>query len=244
MKLYIFPVEKECNASCRFCITKHRNLYSGFLDADSFEKSLNNLSIEKIEITGGGEPFLHPNLEKIVHTCLKYFPTQLYTNGSLIRGNEDFAGLDYFCISRAHYSDSNNKKIMGISQNIKEARKFKIPIKFSLLLHKNGINNPGDVVKYFNWAEKVGASKVVVRQLIPGEGSYKAIFLSEFVSAKEVFDNLKIKTYTKSKEGADFDYKDMEVSFKYTPVSCECENLFLHANGLLGGTHDIDRKRD
>jgi MoaA/NifB/PqqE/SkfB family radical SAM enzyme len=240
MKLYVFPTEVKCNASCGFCITKHRRMHKEeFLDLSKLEKVLKNINVEKIEITGGGEPFLHPRIEDLTKICTNYFKTQLYTNGSLVKGNENFKELDYLCISKAHYNEDENKRIMGINQNMEVIKNLGVKIKLSLLLHNSGVNNEKEIWKYLKSALDFGVKKVVIRELSPN--TPKEIIEKEFVSVKYIFDKMRLKEYLPVREGAEFNFRNVNVCFKYSPISCECENLFLHSDGYLGGLDDINR---
>jgi molybdenum cofactor biosynthesis enzyme MoaA len=64
MKIYILPTEKICNGKCVFCITRYRqSANKQFLDYKKIKSVLKNFKdIDNIEITGGGEPLLNPQI--------------------------------------------------------------------------------------------------------------------------------------------------------------------------------------
>lgn len=89
-KVYVILTKNNCNANCKFCITNTRDYGDRpqFLKADeSFENTLKNLQkigVQKFELTGGGEPLLNVDYQKIIDTIRKYFKNsyiKFYTNG-------------------------------------------------------------------------------------------------------------------------------------------------------------------
>lgn len=231
MKLYVLPTERKCNGTCGFCITKSRKLPGReFLRVEDLEKTLTKLDPNKIEITGGGEPLLNKNITEIIEMCSEKAYSQLYTNAALAE-KTDLSGLDLLCISRAHYSDKRNYEIMGTKYNLDKIRQKRIPIKFSLLLHKLGINSIKDIQKYFVWAKKEKARKVVVRQMI--FDIYGGTIPDGFVKAEPLFQELNINNFKRVEEGAEFEWDGLKILFKYSPCDCN-EPLFLHAGGGLG----------
>ena len=232
MKLYVFPTERKCNGKCNFCITKERNLKGKeFLELKDLERALNNLEIDKIEITGGGEPLLNPHISEIIEICSERAPVQLYTNGKLAE-KADLSKLNLLCISRAHYDNEQNKRIMGVDYNLDKIMKKNIPVKFSLLLHKKGIDFVDGLVKYLDWAKTNKSKCVVVRELMPLPNNQVH---PDFIDSREVCDYFTAYLNRKSyfiPEGKSINYRGMDVFFKYKPMNCY-ENLFLHANGKL-----------
>ena len=120
MKVYVVPTEKLCNGSCSFCVTNSRDkINSEFLEVSKLEAALEKFDISKIEITGGGEPLLNKHIEEIIRICSNKAYTRMYTNGALLH-KYDVSLLDELCISRGHYSDDTNEKIMGVRYDIKK----------------------------------------------------------------------------------------------------------------------------
>lgn len=161
MKVYVIPVEKICNGKCKFCITKFRKtINSDFLEPTKLKHLSKFQNITKIEITGGGEPSLHPKINEIINLCVKIAKTSIYTNGTLNPPlNKDLE----ICLSRIHYDNNINELLMGIKYNLK---KFKFnTVKLSLILHKEGINSPEEIIKYLSWAKANHIQKVVIRKI-------------------------------------------------------------------------------
>ena len=243
MKLYVLPLEKACNAKCKWCITNYRNTVKReILELGNLEKILSGKSFDKIEITGGGEPMLHPKINEIIEMCSDKAVTIMYTNGTFLEKLSRSIRLKELCISVASYDLEKNKEIMGVFPDVNYALALGIPLKFSLLLHKSGINKRGDVLKYLDWASD-RAEKVVVRQLFEhNESIYNKMLREEFVSSEKVFRELKIGDYILSKHGNPiFNYKNLEVEFEYRSCACETENPVLHADGRFhkGWTSEV-----
>lgn len=231
MKLYVLPTERKCNGTCGFCITKSRKLQGKeYLEVNDLEKTLEKLDMDKIEITGGGEPLLNKNITEIIEKCSEKAHSQLYTNAALAE-KTNLSNLDLLCISRTHYDDKKNYEIMGVKYNLNNIRQKGIPIKFSLLLHKSGINSVKDIKNYFAWAKQEKACKVVIRQMMPN--LYTGLMPDEFVKAETLFKEFKINKFKRVEEGAEFDWDGLKVAFKYSPCDCN-EQTFLHASGRLG----------
>ena len=236
MKLYILPVEKACNAKCKWCITNFRETASReFLELGSLERVLEKGNFDKIEITGGGEPTLHPSINRIIEMCAERVDTQLYTNGSLLSRISSFTKLKQLCISIAHYDMKKNHEIMGIYPDLLTITNMRHDywnnVKLSLLLHKSGIHTKDEVLKYFDWANN-WAEKVVVRQMF--EHDYRDALKGEFISSEKIFKELRINDFKLTKHGNPvFQYGNLEVEVEYRSCACEMNNPVLHADGKL-----------
>jgi len=243
MKLYVIPVENSCNGSCNFCITKTRKFKEKeFLSLEDLERTLDLLEFDSIEITGGGEPFLHPKINEIVEKCVRKGRTQIYTNGALLNARWLPKELSFLCLSRMHYGDVENKKIMGVDYEISDIFNFQIPIKLSLLLHKSGIHTCAEIFKYLKWAKKNNVKKVVVRQLF--DETSKEILEREFVSTKEMAKNF---SCIEKGESCFTYFAGLEVEFELRACSCADGNYVLRASGNVykgwgEEKYDINRK--
>ena len=240
MKLYVLPVERACDARCSFCITDFRDAITRkqFLDVAALEKVLRTIEVEKIEITGGGEPTLHPALDTIIDLCTAKAPTQLYTHGARITSIQSIPKLQYLCISRAHYDDQENERIMGIKYDMGQLQPVKVPLKFSLLLHRSGIHTLEEVQTYLAWAQDK-AQKVVLRQLFEHDHHKNTPqdtpkIDGEYVSSETLFQNLNIRSFQQTASGNPvFSYGRLEVEVEFRSCACEMNNPVLHADGKL-----------
>src|SRR3989344_1498299 len=105
-RMYVIPVRNVCNADCSFCYMKEKKNLSGpqFMNVSKLERKVKNLfgQFNEAEITGGGDPTLHPEINRII----KFFMenrvyTKMYTNGFLLREIEK---IDEINISRVHFN--------------------------------------------------------------------------------------------------------------------------------------------
>ena len=117
-KCYIIPTQKTCNCDCDFCISKDRNYNKDIeflLPNDEFKLTIQLLKergINRFEITGGGEPLLNKNIQKIINIIRIIIPNahiKLYTNGNILKPINNIDELD---ISVVHYDQEVNDKIM------------------------------------------------------------------------------------------------------------------------------------
>lgn len=227
MKLYVLPVEKICNANCEFCITKVRKksgilCKEDYLHISDLEKNLKKLEVHKIEITGGGEPTLHPQIDRVIDLCTAKAPTQMYTNGALALGVKNLEKLSNLSISRAHYSKIENKKIMGIEYEI-EPLIGRVPIKLSLMLFKQGIHEPKEFRNYLDWANSLNVKKVVVREMFNLDYGHKNL---HYVSTVDFFSSLKVRDYNFSGRNPIYKINNLEVEFEFPEMT-------LHADGKI-----------
>jgi uncharacterized Fe-S cluster-containing radical SAM superfamily protein len=229
-KLYVIPVESACNASCPYCVNQFRNLGNSFLDVGELEKCLNEIGkLDAIEISGGGEPTLHPKIERIIELCADKTRTQMYSNGFIV----DSLSLDVLkrlnplCISRAHYDSKINEEIMGVKYS-DYLFSYGLDIKLSAVLFKGGIENVSDAEDYISWA--IGKSKkVVFRQLFsdvnyPLDISERVVSVFPFIDY--FFGRSDLVNPTLKLEG-------LEVEFETRSCSCENTNPILHADGKI-----------
>lgn len=117
-KCYLLPTIFVCNANCTFCSTKTYN-YVGkreFMQVDEQffwnVEVLKSKSVPKIEITGGGEPFLNKALPVIIGTLQSNYPQvyiKMYTNGSILK---KIPPIDEVNVSRIHWDPEVNNRFM------------------------------------------------------------------------------------------------------------------------------------
>lgn len=239
MKLYIIPIQSQCNASCIFCITRHRQ-ESGWgekLELKSLDQ-IHNLNIEKIEITGGGEPLLHPQINDIIYKSSQKVFTQIYTNGLLLNrlSQTSLTSLGKLCISRAHFDPIKNQKLMGINVNDQELISFtkKVKTKFSLVLISSGISTYEDILKYIDWVIGVGGQEVVIRRMFVF--NYPESLKSETqINLDKIIEKLKsnFKVRNENDEKIFFNIHGLPVEIELRSCDCELNHPILRPNGKL-----------
>jgi len=103
-------VADHCNLSCFSCNRYSQLAKPGFLDPDEYRRDMQRYS----ELTGGitrkillmgGEPLLHPKLDKIIdisRECFPYAFIEIITNGILLPGaeNAEYGNLYEICANK------------------------------------------------------------------------------------------------------------------------------------------------
>jgi organic radical activating enzyme len=200
-------------------------------------KRLLDQKIDNIEITGGGEPTLHPEIEKIIELCSNKAPTQMYTNGAFMNQIKNLSDLSYLCISRAHHLDYENKMIMGIDYDV-YGLLDESSVKFSLMLCKQGIHDKDSFSDYVEWASNVGASKIVVREIISLDDHQN----TDYVSMMDLLESLDLVELSSCKNPT-FDCYGIPVEFDCH--GSEEDTLVLRVDGTYknfnGGKIDSNR---
>ena len=147
-RLYLVPVREACNAKCTFCYMDEKMIdYSRpqFIPFSQLEEAVKPLkgSFNEVEITGGGDPSLHPKLSEI----LRLFPEtyrKMYTNGFKLTELPKFEEVN---ISRVHWnSEINNLFYRSPWQNdiekaIKHYRRIVQKIRIQTVLIRGAIDS-------------------------------------------------------------------------------------------------------
>lgn len=244
-KLYVIPVESACNASCPYCVNQFRNLGNSFLDVGELEKCLIQIGkLDAIEITGGGEPTLHPKIGSIIKLCADKTRTQMYSNGATLDllSFDVLKRLNPLCISRAHYNSEKNEQIMGVKY-LDKIFSSGLNIKFSAILYKSGIDFPEEVEKYIGWA-RGKAKKVVFRPLFE-DVNYSSDVKSKFVSLDSFAKYFGFSI--QQGKNVQMTLNGMDIEFEVRSCSCENKDPILHADGKLNyiwDSNDTDRRRN
>lgn len=197
-KVYIAPVQSACNCNCTFCISKIRNYNKAqtiMKIDDEFYRRLNilkELSIKKVEITGGGEPTLNNDLQSIINYVREYLNDsyiKLYTNGRL---QLPIHVVDEINISLASIDDSVNQQIMRykdtkkIMEIIRYYSEYTDKLRLSIPIIKNAIDSNNNLEKLISQTNQY-VSEYVVRTLYDGTLNMDSIY-ADFDS-----DNPKVK---------------------------------------------------
>ncbi len=121
----IIEISSSCNAKCRWCTTGSKNRIClatpEFMSPELFERGLDRLfqlgwitEETKIVLYNWGEPFLHPNLDEILHILTeKGLRFCLSTNGSIYRKlpANVLKNIEYLMISIPGMSKDSYEKI-------------------------------------------------------------------------------------------------------------------------------------
>ncbi len=196
VNLSIF-VDDYCNGDCDFCVARMRYETAGHdyikekIPEAAYLAALNR-ALEavsplapSVSITGG-EPTLCRRLPRILDVMDAY-PLRkrtMTTNGSGLlapMGGETLLdrlarfGLAHLNISRAHYDERRNQRIMklkdpfdngALAEAVGIAADHGIRPRLSCVLLRGHIQTVGDITAYCDWARSMGVDNVVFRQLM------------------------------------------------------------------------------
>lgn len=186
-------VTVACNARCPFCV-QEVTYRPSCVSEEKYIAGLEEhfaafyaLGGRRVVITGG-EPTLEPTLQLVLdslHVLSRYKELEvkaLYTNGSRLLaklpGQERTvaqqlkeAGLGCVNLTVHDFEHSDNQRIFSldtipmteeITSHLKECR---LPFRFNLTLHRGGIDDYEQFVRYVEWAFSQGARDIYVRDL-------------------------------------------------------------------------------
>src|SRR3989344_7961930 len=147
-RLYLVPVREACNANCTFCYMDEKKIdykKPQLIPFDKLEEAVKTIrsKFNQVEITGGGDPTLHPKLSEIVNLFHDSY-RKMYTNGFFLPNLPPFEELN---LSRVHWnSDLNNLFYRSRWQNdigdaIDHYRTIVKKIRIQTVLLKGAIDN-------------------------------------------------------------------------------------------------------
>lgn len=217
-------VDDYCNADCKFCVAQLRYQHKKMMyekshieDKDKYLERLEDvLKIVRplnpsVSITGG-EPSISPLLIDILKLVDKYDfrKRTITTNGSgllLTRDNDTVLnhlinlGWNYVNISRTHYLDDMNTKIMQYNSNeeycnmdmMKEilsvTNKSALHHRISCLLLKEGIGSVDEIKRYLDAYGKIGADNFIFREIMEYDKNSINTLKMKYCNDNKVFLN-------------------------------------------------------
>lgn len=187
-------VTDYCNASCEFCVAKLRYQCDNIefikpciKDDDEYFERLEKVLAHvrplnpSVSLTGGEPTSLH-RISRIIELLNKYDfrkrtittnGTYLLTeiNGQTILDLLIKNGFQHLNISRAHYDEETNKKMMLFDtpldlEKLSQLAKDKIRIRLSCILSKTGVDSVPEMKKYMEFAGRYNIDNVVFRELM------------------------------------------------------------------------------
>lgn len=132
LQLPVFSITNECNLDCPKCFTYNRADLKYYKSVEETEKIIDNIlntaKVQLINLTGG-EPTMHPNLDKIIDVCKNKGINRITmnTNGLLINQKPELAKMlkekgVQVVLSMDALTSENSKLIFGVdivSQKLK-----------------------------------------------------------------------------------------------------------------------------
>ena len=193
----------HCNSKCPFCFNKilftNKNTKHAFFEnkipADEFVKRFDSvynqlkaqLDLKPFIMLTGGEPVINPLFVPFTqHLLEKRIRYDLLTNGTVLDAEyEGKSLLDIMApncggmqISRVHYDDDINQKIMNLQKKVTNDTIFKAVEKMhkifnspyhvgiSCMLLKEGIHTINDIKKFIETYLPLNLSVIVFRQMV------------------------------------------------------------------------------
>lgn len=154
-RLYLVPVREACNANCTFCYMDEKAIDYKKPQLIPLEKLAEVVAdikgkFNEVEITGGGDPTLHPKLPKIL-SLFEGTYRKMYTNGFYLRELPPFEEVN---LSRVHWdSEINNTFYRSRWQNdigeaIKHYRDLTQKIRIQTVLIKGAIDTKEKLLEF------------------------------------------------------------------------------------------------
>lgn len=192
-------VDDYCNADCKFCVAqlRYENIAKAYEkpkieDDEEYYRRLDKVLsyIEPLNVSvsiTGGEPTVSPRLIKILELIDKHNMRKrtITTNGSYLLNEVEGKTIldhlidkkmDHLNISKTHYDEDINKKIMrykkGYCSNEDLAKIIPYSLskglrpRLSCLLLKDGIHDVDGMANYIEFYEKMGIDNVIFRELM------------------------------------------------------------------------------
>lgn len=227
-KCYVVPIQKACNCDCTFCISKTR-IYdkeeSVLKLDDRFIENIYRLKkhgVTRFEITGGGEPFLNPDLDKIVLAIKRIIPNsyiKLYTNGNILRRIEGIDEIDISVVS--DNTDINNQFMKGNNISLQEKLEFfkrdNVKLRLSVALIKGAIDTKEKLDGFID-RTKGYVDEYVVRTLYPNTPQLEQLYV-------------------------DFDYEHEKVVMEKSNDVGEFEGIILWSDNKFYRNWSLDTKK-
>lgn len=177
-----------CNAKCPFCVSATTPTADLSLDVNWRNFNIACRLAEKAGattclITGKGEPTLYPDLiSDYIQRASKYFPfIELQTNGMKLIELGEVPRLSYLdkwygdglttiSISAVSTENHRNKEVYGdgytvLGTNLRKLKEIGFTTRLSVMLLKNYLYHPEDVLKLINYSRLNNVDQLTVRPI-------------------------------------------------------------------------------
>lgn len=266
LRFLFFELTDQCNLNCQHCGSTCTLKNSTFLPYAAIKKTLESVS-EKYDpgnimvCLTGGEPFLHPDLIRIVSAAHTLgFPVGITTNGTLIDGRKAkmlaYAGLDTITISidgvgSVHdefrgMAGSFDKAIEGIHA-LKSAG---LEPEALTVVHKKNLPQLETLYRFirkeeiFFWRliniDPIGRAEINKDLLLSGP---ELQMLYEFIRDKRFHSGTDMEVTYGCAHFLDLDYEN-EVRDFYFQCGAGLFIASVMANGDIGACLDIERRQE
>ncbi len=185
-------VTTSCNAGCSFCVQeatfKPGNISDEWFIANmrDYFREFYDLGGRRVVITGGEPTLVLPRVLKVLDVLRTYrdlHVNAMYTNGSRLLSRVDSseyvsvaqnlkaASLGCVNLSVHDYNNDRNNRILGLPHKSStediaaHLRECDLPFRLNLTLQKDGVESYGQFLRYVEWATRLGAKDIYVREL-------------------------------------------------------------------------------
>lgn len=213
----------KCNLNCSYCCYGGRNkaeeltAYQAMSAIDQFSK----LGTKGLEITGGGDPFLHPDINKIVtYGKFKGMSIGLISNGIAYDKFTEWDKLDWIRLSSHVLNDEKPKLVEAFSNAIKEAQSHPNLDVGSVHIYTGNDYNLLKVVKFMD------EHKVPTR-ITPDLTKSPEIIRNGMKHAKDLMENVWHAQYSF--------ISDFNMQFERNTQNCYQRLIkpYIHPNGVV-----------
>lgn len=192
--VFIAMITDNCNlrcGSCLFLLQNKNNSIPSYINADDFDKVLKKYNRHNKAITifiAGGEPLLHPELERILDICRSNSTAdiKISTNGILIKEKIGiFSKVDYVNVSMDAYDRESFRNNRGgtegqydaILEGLDLLREKAVYFSLSFLLSGKNVSEAENMIKF---AEKVRPNFISFHNVNPhGSGRFRPLMLQD-----------------------------------------------------------------
>lgn len=179
----IYPT-RICNHSCYYCSDRWGNSRVHSImprkQLMALPKKLRKLGVQGVEMCGGGEPLMHPDMPDFIDEAARHgLKLAAFTNGSKLRGEllkkvvanfsyirisvDTFDAKKYAIVRRPKTPEAGFDQVM---KNIRDAvalkKKLKAPIQIGIKLSLEE-NSAPDVIKSVRKAKALGADSIQIK---------------------------------------------------------------------------------
>lgn len=264
---YLFlELTDRCNLNCMHCGSKCTGNNSTYLEYSIIEKTLNrvadkyNASEIMICITGG-EPFLHPDIYKIIYLSRGLgFSVGITSNGTLIGSKQakmiKKAGLNTITISIDGIGDVHNSfrcSTHAFEKAIKGCRNLKdvgIEPQALTVVHKNNLFQLEEIFdflveeRFYSWRlvnmDPIGRAALQNQLLLDGK-DLRCLF--DFIKDKRFNTDTDMEVTYGCSHFATMEYEN-EIRDFYFQCGTGTMVASIMANGNIGACLDIERRED
>jgi radical SAM protein with 4Fe4S-binding SPASM domain len=221
-------ITKRCNLRCKHCFTENAASDTRKELIESLVPDLQSLGVVEVDLNGG-EPFLHPDIAKILSSISGKFKTVLFSNGLCI-DEEKIELIQKYHVARVNISldgfRESHDYLRGNGTYNKTVEVIKNLTSKGILVQLNTMvfsRNIGDLENFIQYSQtELGVCGVRVANIYPlGNALSHSDLLEDNKSTREIYE----KYLRESMQGP--------VTGKHLPCAAGVTQLFLNVHGQI-----------